>query len=105
MAKRPEYHPNDAMTREQLKQLERSLALPQPVQCERKIPADCGSLPVHGFACAARDAGACDNVESALAVAEIAKDCIRGCREHRLQFGRCNRQASSGETVYYSTKG
>jgi hypothetical protein len=33
-------------------------------------------LPVHGFAYAARDAGACDNVESALAVAKIAKNCI-----------------------------
>jgi hypothetical protein len=36
MAKRPEYHPNDAMTREQLKQLERSLALLSPYSVREK---------------------------------------------------------------------
>ena len=36
MAKRPEYLPNDAMTREQLRELERSLSLLSPLTVKDK---------------------------------------------------------------------
>jgi len=72
MARRPEF-PANVMTREELKQLQRSLSLPSPYAIRDKYTCNAGGMPIAGRsgADAAHHAGARDALEGLVEVAEM----------------------------------